>query len=92
VTLRAKKVAANRWRIEAQAVDELSIVASASYCVDTETLWYALLPEDGMFDSEKESFRFEIEPKESAAEHILRLRVVDREGNAQVEKIILPKK
>jgi hypothetical protein len=92
VTLRAKKVAANRWRIEAQAVDELSIVASASYCVDTETLWYALLPEDGMFDSEKESFRFEFEPKESAAEHILRLRVVDREGNAQVEKIILPKK
>lgn len=85
-------VAPNTWRIEAEAADELSILASASYCVDTETVWYALLPADGIFDSEKEKFRFEVEPKEKAPEHVVRLRVLDREGNAQVAKIVLKDK
>jgi hypothetical protein len=87
--LAAKKLGANRWEIRAQAGDALSILASASYCLDSESTWYALLPEDGIFDSEKETFCFEVEPKEKATEHLLRLRVVDREGNARVAKLII---
>ncbi|MCX7626051.1 MAG: hypothetical protein N2Z21_07560 [Candidatus Sumerlaeaceae bacterium] len=89
IKLVAKRVAPNTWRVEAEAADELSILASASYCVDTETVWFALLPADGIFDSEKETFRFDVEPKEKSPEHIVRLRVLDREGNAQVAKIVL---
>jgi hypothetical protein len=87
--LQAKKLASNRWEISAQARDAISILASASYSVDLDTTWFALLPEDAIFDSEAESFRFVVEPEKQAAEHIVRLRVVDREGNAQVEKIVL---
>ncbi len=85
----AKKVGPNRWEIVAKASDALSMLASASYCIDLDTTWYALLPEDGIFDATSETFRFIVEPREKAEEHLLRLRVMDREGNARVAKILL---
>ncbi len=87
--LASKKLGAGRWQVRADAEDALSILASASYRLDGETTWYALLPEDGIFDSKKESFRFEVEPKEAKDEHVLHLRVMDREGNAHVAKLLL---
>lgn len=86
----AEKVGSHRWEIKAVARDALSIVASASYCIDTEETWYALLPEDGIFDNQRESFRFRVTPTERLGEHVLRLRVADREGNARVVKLALP--
>jgi sugar lactone lactonase YvrE len=87
--LSARKVGTNRWEITATARDAISIVASASFCVDTEDTWYALLPLDNIFDSEQETFRFTVTPREERGEHVVRIRVTDREGNARVGRIIL---
>lgn len=89
LSLKAQKVAPNEWEITAEAEDALSIIASAAHNLDGAKEWRMVGPEDGIFDFGKESFRFRITPEKESPEHTLRLRVVDREGNARVEKVLL---
>lgn len=77
------------WEITAEAEDALSILASAEYAIDSLKDFNAVLPEDGVFDFVKETFRFRVRPDKPQPEHVLTLRVVDREGNTQVGKVLL---
>lgn len=84
-----KQVAPNKWELAASASDSLSMISAAAFNVDTAKEWRALSPTDGIFDDKTEEFRFVVEPDEQTKEHVVRLRVTDREGNTKVEKTIL---
>ncbi|MGI8907892.1 MAG: hypothetical protein ACR2IE_15530 [Candidatus Sumerlaeaceae bacterium] len=91
-TLQGTKVGPNAYEITALGSDETSILAAAEYNMDAEKEWRAVSPEDGIFDLQRESFRFRAKPaekKQDLTEHTLSLRVYDREGNSHVKKVLL---
>lgn len=87
--LKGEKAGKNEYVITATTQDEISILSAAEYNVDAAKEWRALLPEDGIFDFNTETFRFTIKPEKESPEHTLSLRVYDREGNSRVEKVLL---
>lgn len=87
--LRGTKVGADEYEITASAKDETSIIAAAEYNIDVAKEWRAVFPEDGMFDFNRETFRFRAKAEQQSPEHTLSLRVYDREGNSRVEKVLL---
>jgi len=56
------------------------------YMVNGEEPWYPVLPEDGIYDSTRETARFMIEDLE-AGSHVITLRVSDRLGNTRLHNI-----
>jgi hypothetical protein len=87
-----KQVTPSKWEITAAVSDSLSMISAAAFNVDTSKEWRALSPTDGIFDDRAEEFRFVVEPEEQTKEHVVRLRVTDREGNTKIEKTILRSK
>ena len=63
-----------------QAVDAGSRVVSIYYAVDSNTDWTAVLPDDGIADSPKESFHFRVEELSKGA-HRIAVKVADLYGN-----------
>jgi hypothetical protein len=79
VTLRAVGLAGGRMRVEASASSPLVRLTSASFAVNGKR-WEAVFPEDGIFDSRAETFKFrtgELKP----GTYVLVLKVTDAAGN-----------
>lgn len=87
--LSGRKVGNNEYEITATAADATSIISAAEYNIDAAKEWRAVFPEDGIFDFNREVFRFRVRPEEPSPEHTLSLRVYDREGNSHVAKVLL---
>jgi hypothetical protein len=86
------KTGTNQYEIAAAARDETSILAAAEYNMDAEKEWRAVSPEDGIFDFQRETFRFRAKAdpeKQKLTEHTVSLRVYDREGNSHIKKVLL---
>jgi hypothetical protein len=65
--------------VEAQAVDGLVRLTGASFAVNGQK-WINVFPQDGLFDSKAETFRFKTEALKPGA-YVLVLRVKDAAGN-----------
>jgi hypothetical protein len=87
--LAGRKVGPNEYEITASASDATSILSTGEYNIDAAKEWKAVMPEDGIFDYNHETFRFRARPEEESPEHTISLRVYDREGNSRVEKVLL---
>ena len=90
--LSGSKVGTNSYVITAEASDSTSIIAAAEYNMDADPQWQAVSPVDGIFDLQRETFKFHAKAEKVNAdlkEHTLSLRVYDREGNSHVEKVLL---
>jgi hypothetical protein len=90
--LAGSKAGKTEYEITATASDETSIIAAAEYNMDAEKEWRSVTPTDGIFDFQKETFRFRAKAdkkQQDLTEHTLSLRVYDREGNSHVDKVLL---
>jgi hypothetical protein len=47
------------------------------------------LPTDGIFDSTSEVFSFIVRPTEKRPQHVITIRVFDREGNSTVGRVLV---
>ena len=79
VTLRIFAVEGDKAVIEADAVDSLSRLASASYSINGRK-WVSAFPRDGLFDDKRKSFRFTTEALPPGT-YVVVLRVKDAAGN-----------
>ncbi len=84
----AAKVAAGEASVSGLAVDAVSRVASIHYSVDSQTKWVALLPTDGICDSNSERFAFGVKDLKGGA-HRIALRVADILGNVGYGAVIV---
>lgn len=80
---------AGEWEVTASASDDLSIISGAEYAVGEIGEFQTVAPEDRVFDFSTETFQFRVRPEKAKSEHVLTLRVYDREGNAKVGKVLL---
>jgi hypothetical protein len=85
----ARNVAKGEYEILAKVRDEMSVLSSAQYNLDSGKEWNPVLPEDGIFDNPQETLRFRVKVEKPEREHAVSLRVFDREGNVRVEKVLL---
>jgi len=79
VTVKTTGMQGERIILEATAKSPLVRLASASFAVDGKK-WISVFPEDGLFDSKAEAFRFQTESLRPGT-HVLVLRVRDAAGN-----------
>ena len=79
VTVKTAGIEADRIILEATARSPLVRLASASFAVDGKK-WINVFPQDGLFDSKAEAFRFQTESLKPGT-HVLVLRVRDAAGN-----------
>jgi hypothetical protein len=79
VTARVTAVDGNKAVIEADAVDPLSRLASASFSVNGHK-WVSVFPKDGLFDDKRKAFRFTTETL-APGTYVVVLRVKDAAGN-----------
>ncbi len=66
--------------VSGQVVDAGSRIVSIQYTVDSQADWRAVLPSDGIADSDAEKFSFRVEDLKSG-DHRIALRAVDLYGN-----------
>ena len=80
--LKAEPVAGRKgvYRVAAQATDAHSDVTAVHYSIDSSETWVAVLPDDDLFDSGHETFRFDTDPL-SPGSHRLSVRVSDAADN-----------
>ncbi len=71
---------AGKILLRGRAFDDASRIISLHYSVDSQEKWTALACEDGIADSDRESFRFELVDLE-AGEHRITVKVEDLYGN-----------
>ncbi len=67
--------------LKLQVTDELSVIASLEYTVDSDARWKGTLPDDFVFDTTDESFTIVTEDLRPG-EHIVALRIKDAVDNA----------
>ncbi|MBN1343506.1 MAG: hypothetical protein JXQ73_12535 [Phycisphaerae bacterium] len=77
-----------RARINAVIVDKHSLVAGAHYAVDSHDKWVAVLAEDDLFDSLRETISFELEGLEPG-EHVVTIRARDEQYNVGYTTIVV---
>ncbi len=87
--LKGARIGPNEYEITAAGSDATSILSAADFNIDAGKDWKSVFPEDGIFDMNKETFRFRVKPEKEYQEHTLSLRLYDREGNSRVEKVLL---
>lgn len=66
--------------IRGEAIDSAARIVSIQYAVDSNKKWITVLPTDGIADSNREKFAFEVEDLDSGA-HRIAIRVTDLYGN-----------
>jgi hypothetical protein len=86
VTAKVVSVEAGKAVIAAEANDAMVRLTAASYSLDGRK-WESLFPEDGLFDSKKETFRFTTESLKPGT-HVLMLRVRDASGNVGTRDVV----
>jgi hypothetical protein len=79
VTLKVASIDGDQAVIEAKAVDTLVRLTAATFAVNGKK-WTNVFPEDGLFDSKTETFRFKTESLKPGT-YVLVLRVSDAAGN-----------
>ncbi len=79
VELRATVASDGRVQLEAEATSLTARLYAASFAVDGGR-WNPLPPQDGLFDSRSESFRFQT-TRLAAGSHVIVVRVRDAAGN-----------
>ncbi len=79
VTVKTAGLEGDRVLLEATARSPLVRLTSASFAVNGKK-WTNIFPEDGLFDSKAETFRFQTEPLKPGT-YVLVLRVRDAAGN-----------
>jgi len=86
VTAKVISIEGGKGVIAAEATDSMVRLTAASYSIDGRK-WESLFPEDGLFDSKKETFRFTTEALKPGT-HVLMLRVRDAAGNAGTGDVV----
>jgi outer membrane protein assembly factor BamB len=66
--------------LKLQIADELSVIGSLEYTIDSNTEWKGTLPDDFVFDTTDESFTITTE-KLDPGEHVIALKIKDDLGN-----------
>ncbi len=66
--------------LKLQITDELSVIRSLEYTIDSNAEWKGTLPDDFVFDTTDESFTITTEELEPG-EHIIALKIADDVGN-----------
>ena len=84
----SKTLAKDRVRINAVLADKHSALDSAHYAVDSHEAWVAILAEDDLFDSPRETVSFELDDLEPG-EHVITLRTRDAEDNTGYATIVV---
>jgi outer membrane protein assembly factor BamB len=79
VTVKTSGIAEDQVVIEAKASSPLARITSASFAVNGKK-WANVFPEDGLFDSKEETFKFKTEGLKPGT-YVLVLRVRDAAGN-----------
>jgi len=73
--------------VHATVEDKLSIISSAQYSVNAGD-WFNVLPVDGIFDSERETFSFSLTDLKQE-EVTVTMMVTDEQGNTVVGKLLV---
>ncbi len=66
--------------LKLQITDELSVIASLDYTIDSNAEWKGALPDDFVFDTTDESFTITTEELDPG-EHVIALKIADGVGN-----------
>ncbi len=80
VRLLAVKAAGKTVSISGQVADASSRIATIEYAVDSQNRWLPLLPKDGIADSKREQFAFQVKDL-SPGPHRIAVRAKDLYGN-----------
>ncbi len=75
------KPAGKAVSISGQVIDASSRIASIEYAVDSQSQWRPVLPKDGIADSKREQFAFQLKDLAAGA-HRIAIRAKDIYGNA----------
>jgi hypothetical protein len=86
VTVKVTGMEGDSAVVEAVAVDPLVRLTAASFAVNGQK-WVNVFPTDGLFDSKKESFRFETDALKPGT-YVLVLRVRDAAGNVGAGDVV----
>jgi hypothetical protein len=87
--LRAQRLPGGDLLVTGIAVDSSSPVASLAYSLDAGR-WRGAFPEDSIFDTLEEPFRFTIELDDSSREISLLVRAADEAGNVASRRVVVP--
>jgi hypothetical protein len=86
VTAKVVSVDSGKVVIAAEATDPMVRLTAASFSLNGRK-WESLFPEDGLFDSKKETFRFTTESLKPGT-HVVMLRVRDAAGNVGTGDVV----
>ncbi len=87
--LRAQRLADGAAEVSAVVIDRHSLVDSFEYSTDAEN-WRQVFPEDAIFDTREESFRFQVETEDGRGELTIMVRATDTAGNAAARRVAVP--
>ncbi|MDA0747616.1 MAG: hypothetical protein O2954_13930 [bacterium] len=90
VALESEVKGAGTVVVEGVVEDRTSAIREAAYSVNSGA-WMVFFPEDGIFDSHRETFRFTLN-RLSLGEHTVVVRAVDAQGNVGVGKVVVEMK
>ena len=71
------------YRISCTAADTSSLIQKAVYKIDNDEEWQVIFPDDGIFDSKRETLLLQTNAL-PAGEHTITIRVTDAAGNTGV--------
>jgi len=78
---------ASHVEIEIEAADAASAIRRCDYSIDAGA-WTPMAPEDGILDSQRESFRLKLDDF-PAGEHLIVIRAIDSANNAGLAKVVV---
>lgn len=76
----AVRVAGGKVAVAGEALDATSRIVDIRYSIDSAEDWTSVLPADGICDSQREKFTFEIDDLKAGAHHMA-IKVTDLYGN-----------
>ena len=68
--------------------DELSVIQTVAYCLDSDEEWRNVSAADGIYDSRSEAFAFDV-TADASGQHLLALRFDDASGNTVYRNFII---
>jgi hypothetical protein len=83
-----RKLGKGRVRVHAVLTDKQTPITAAHYALDSHDDWVAVLAEDDLFDSTRETISFELEDLK-AGEHVVTIRARDEQQNHGFASIVI---
>jgi hypothetical protein len=83
-----RKLGKGKVRIHAVLADKQTPITAAHYALDSHDDWVAVLAEDDLFDSTRETISFELEELK-AGEHVVTIRARDEQQNLGFASIVV---